>query len=96
MLHGQGHASRFYKKSPPGRRSQQAAGPYSRSWGFPTFKYHFKPKRGCARRHPETNENRHKRLAQHIGSPRRGVPAGGNRKKVKGNFFEVLKSASNQ
>ena len=27
------------------------------------------------RLHPETNENRHKRTAQHIGPPRRGVPA---------------------
>jgi hypothetical protein len=26
-----------------------------------------------AHRHQETNENRHKRTAQHIGSPRRGV-----------------------
>ena len=26
------------------------------------------------RRHPETNENRHQRFAQHIGSPRRGAP----------------------
>jgi hypothetical protein len=26
-------------------RGQQAAAPYSRSWDFPTFKYHFKPKR---------------------------------------------------
>ena len=25
------------------------------------------------RLHPETNENQHKRFAQHIGSPRRGV-----------------------
>jgi hypothetical protein len=25
------------------------------------------------RPHPETNENQHKRFAQHIGSPRRGV-----------------------
>jgi hypothetical protein len=25
------------------------------------------------RHHPETNENLHKRFAQHIGSPRRGV-----------------------
>jgi len=24
------------------------------------------------RHHPETNENQHKRFAQHIGSPRRG------------------------
>jgi hypothetical protein len=26
------------------------------------------------RPHPETNENQHKRFAQHIGSPRRGAP----------------------
>jgi hypothetical protein len=26
------------------------------------------------RLHPETNENQHKRFAQHIGSPRRGAP----------------------
>jgi hypothetical protein len=26
------------------------------------------------RHHPETNENQHKRFAQHIGSPRRGAP----------------------
>ena len=34
--------------------------------------HHFKPKRVLTRHHPETNENRHKRFAQHIGSPRRG------------------------
>jgi len=37
---------------------------------------HFKPKRVLTRLHPETNENRHKRTAQHIGSPRRGVLKG--------------------
>ena len=58
-------------------RGPHAGGSYSRSWSFPTFKYHLKPKRVRARRHPDTNENRHKRLAQHIGSPRRGVAAGG-------------------
>ena len=33
------------------------------------------------RLHPETNENQHKRFAQHIGSPRRGAP-GGRRQKI--------------
>jgi hypothetical protein len=32
--------------------------------------------RVSTRLHPETNENRHKRTAQHIGSPRRGVRFG--------------------
>jgi hypothetical protein len=27
---------------------QQAAAPYSRSWGFPMFKYHLRPNRGYA------------------------------------------------
>jgi hypothetical protein len=32
------------------------------------------------RPHTETNENQHQRFAQHMGSPRRGVVAGGNKK----------------
>jgi hypothetical protein len=32
------------------------------------------------RPHPETNENQHKRFAQHIGSPRRGAP--GRRRQI--------------
>jgi hypothetical protein len=31
------------------------------------------------RPHPETNENQHKRFAQHIGSPRRGALAAGGK-----------------
>jgi hypothetical protein len=34
-----------------------------------------------SRPHPETNENRHKRFAQHIGTPRRGAP--GRRRQIK-------------
>ena len=33
------------------------------------------------RPHPETNENPHKRFAQHIGSPRRGAPGRRRQKK---------------
>jgi hypothetical protein len=39
-------------------------------WGL---MHHFKPKRVLTRHHPAANENRHKRTAQLIGSPRRGV-----------------------
>jgi hypothetical protein len=35
--------------------------------------HHFKPKRVLTRLHPETNENRHKRTAQHIDPPCHGV-----------------------
>jgi hypothetical protein len=31
------------------------------------------------RPHPDTNENHHKRFAQHIGSPRRGALAAGGK-----------------
>jgi hypothetical protein len=34
----------FFKKVLT-RRRQQAAAPYSRSWSFPTFKYHLRPNR---------------------------------------------------
>jgi hypothetical protein len=41
------------------------------------------------RLHPETNENQHKRFAQHIGSPRRGAP--GRRRHLKKIYPQVLK-----
>ena len=46
------------------------------------------------RLNPETNENQHKRFAQHIGSPRRGAPGRRRQKKLpdvrNNSIFDVL------
>jgi hypothetical protein len=42
------------------------------------------------RPHPETNENQHKRFAQHIGSPRRGAP--GRRRQIPRLYFALAVS----
>jgi acyl carrier protein len=55
-----------FSKEPPGRRRQQAAAPYSRSWDFPTSKYHFKPNRVHA---PHDARRRHYSIIKNFVRP---------------------------
>jgi hypothetical protein len=62
------------KKLLRGRLNQWVSGPVGRWVSSMIGKRSYESRIMMPRLHPETNENQHKRFAQHIGSPRRGAP----------------------